>query len=246
MTTDLPALDTYDAEIVTLTGYYSLRIAEAEEAAANARQALTTAEATLAELTSERAAAVRQARERLLTATGAEIRDGGIRGKPGRPTRRGEPPAPISPTPDPILANLVADAERMLAAPTLDLADPTVTVAMMSLAPPAGEAPTAAEGAPREVAKRGALGVTPERLIAAVTGHTSDGEIADASAADAFTADVSEPEKRLLENGFSREEIAAMPVAERWTLHRSNTQRKDVAKYPDGWREPMAGEDLPF
>ena len=214
MTTDLPALDAYDAEIVDITVSYSIRISQAEATAAAARRTLADAEATLAELTSERTNAVHQARERLLTATGAEIRDGGIRGKPGRPTRRVEPPALVSPPPD--------------------LTDPNVVGAMAALVPASGipidgHTPDGVPFGPG-AAGGGVVLVGTERPTLPVS--------VAPTAAEEFIADVSEPERSLCEQGFSREEIATTPIAERWRLKRMNAQRTDMIQHTGGtWAE---------
>lgn len=178
---------------------------------------------------------------RLCTALHVKLDDDGCPvARQGKPRKAAEPPALVSPTPDPVLANLVGDAERGLAA--------------MASEAPAGEASTSAEQALHEAPRRGVLGVTPERLIEAVTGHTSDGEIADASTADAFIADVSEPERSLYEQGYTAAEVAATPIEEQWRLKRANVSRADVRQTSSGtWYEPatpppdpIENEEAPF
>lgn len=112
----------------------------------------------------------------------------------------------------------------------------------------------ARQGKPRKAAEPPApLSPTaaPEPVIDAAVAEASAILAAPASdpptAADAFVADVSEPEKTLFENGYSREEVAAMDLEERWALKATNLQRADAIKNGDGrWIEPTENEEAPF
>lgn len=235
MTTDLPALDTYDAELSDIARRYDPSISAAFLATEAAREALADAEREHTALLEGRALEVHQARVRFLDETRTEIVDGQLRARRGRPpTKRAEAPALISPTPDltnpnvigamaalvptpePILANLVSDAERGLAA--------------MASEAPVGRADGESGG----------------------TAARADGESEAPTAADAFIDAVSEPERSLYEQGFSRAEVAATPIAEQWRLKRENVNHIDVHQIDGGmWIEPgaavsAAGEDCPF
>ena len=119
----------------------------------------------------------------------------------------------------------------------------------------------ARQGKPRKIAEPPALlppGGTTEPAIVAGVAEASAVLSAPAgeapTAADAFMADVSEPERSLLEQGFTLDEIAATPVDERWRLKRGNVNRDDVIRSENGiWYEPatkrpgpIENEEAPF
>lgn len=152
--------------------------------------------------------------------------DGCCVARQGKPRKVAEP-ALVSPTPDPILANL-ANSGLAAAGVPIDGYTPDGV--------PFG--PGAAGG--------GVVLVGTER-------PTSPVSVAP-TAAEEFIADVSDPERSLLEQGFTLDEIAATPADERWRLKRGNVNRDDVIRSENGiWYEPatkrpdpIENEEAPF